>query len=369
MGKVRLIMVVLAAATHLACAQTPPTRPADGAGAPHWVVVGASARGMSAPADQNGDFLIGPDYRPAPELSVVPGRPAGTVRQFILESKDSRIYPGIARDEFGTLDPANARTLIVKTHAHSWQRVITVYVPHQFRPGTTSAFIVVNDGPELGKPDMNLPHVLDNLIAQRRVPTLVAIMIQNGGGDAQGSERGLEYDTVSGTYAEYVEHEVLPQVQARYGLRLARDPDARAAMGCSSGAAAAFTMAWFHPEWYHRVISYSGTFVNQQWPFDPASPGGAWDYHQTLIPHAAPKPIRIWMQVGDRDLLNPNIMRDDMHDWVMANHEMAAALSSKHYQYQYSFALDAGHCDRRVREQTLPEALEWVWRGYRAKGR
>jgi enterochelin esterase family protein len=300
---------------------------------------------------------------------VVPGRPTGTVRQFTLESKDSRIYPGIARDEFGTLDPANPRTLIVQTHAHSWQRAITVYVPHQYRPGTSSPFIVVNDGPGLGQPDMSLPHVLDNLIAQHRVPALVAIMIQNGGGDAQGSERGLEYDTVSGTFAEYIEHEVLPQVQARYGVRLARDPEARAAMGCSSGAAAAFTMAWFHPEWYRRVISYSGTFVNQQWPFNPANPRGAWDYHQTLIPGSATKPIRIWMQVGDRDLLNPNIMRDAMHDWVTANHQMAAALSRKRYQYQYTFALDAGHCDRRVREQTLPEALEWVWRGYRAGDR
>jgi hypothetical protein len=128
-------------------------------------------------------------------------------------------------------------------------------------------------------------------------------------------------------------------------------------------------MAWFHPEWYHRVISYSGTFVNQQWPFNAANPGGAWDYHQTLIPQSATKPIRIWMQVGDRDLFNPNIMRDRMHDWVTANHEMAAALRRKHYRYQYTFALDAGHCDRRVREQTLPEALEWVWRGYRATGR
>jgi enterochelin esterase-like enzyme len=135
-------------------------------------------------------------------------------------------------------------------------------------------------------------------------------------------------------------------------------------MGCSSGAAAAFTMAWFHPEWYHRVISYSGTFVNQQWPFNSGNPGGAWDYHEKLIPSSRPKPLRVWMQVGDRDLLNPNVMRDGMHDWVAANHRMAAALRGKRYQYQYVFALDTGHCDRKVREQTLPQALEWVWRGY-----
>ena len=85
-------------------------------------------------------------------------------------------------------------------------------------------------------------------------------------------------------------------------------------------------MAWFHPEWYRRVISYSGTFVNQQWPFNPEMSGGAWDYHETPIPGASAKPLRIWMQLGDRDLYNPNVMRDDMHDWVIANHKMAAAL-------------------------------------------
>jgi iron(III)-enterobactin esterase len=194
---------------------------------------------------------------------------------------------------------------------------------------------------------------------------MIAVMIQNGGGDAQGSERGLEYDTLSGKFAVFIENEVLPQVKAHYQVRLTHDPNGRAAMGCSSGAAAAFTMAWFHPEWYHRVISYSGTFVNQQWPFNPGNPGGAWDYHATLIRSTGPKPIRIWMQVGDRDLFNPNVMRDDMHDWVVANHRMAAALKDKGYQYQYVFALDSGHCDRRVREQTLPQALEWTWRGYK----
>ena len=195
---------------------------------------------------------------------------------------------------------------------------------------------------------------------------MIAIMIQNGGGDAQGSERGLEYDTVSGKFAEFIEAEVLPAVEQHFKVTLTRSPDGRAVMGCSSGAAAAFTMAWFHPQWYQRVISYSGTFVNQQWPFNPDTPGGAWEYHAALIPHTAPKPIRVWMQVGDRDLLNPNLMRDGMHDWVAANNSMARVLKSKGYHYQYVFALNAGHCDRAVRDQTLPHALEWAWKGYQS---
>jgi len=320
--------------------------------------------GMNAPADRDGAFEIGPDYGPSPEDSVVEGRPRGTVQQFMMDSKDSEFYPGIARDAFGVVDPKNPRTLIVRIHSEPWQRAITVYVPAQYKHGTRAPLIVVNDGPKLGDPDMLLPHVLDNLIYEHRVPVMVAVMVENGGGDAQGSERGLEYDTLSGQYAAFIEHEVLPQVESRYHVEVTHDPNARAAMGCSSGAAAAFTMAWFHPEWYHRVISYSGTFVNQQWPFNAANPGGAWDYHETIIPDTQAKPIRIWMQVGDRDLLNPNVMRDGMHDWVAANHRMAAVLRAKGYPYQYVFALDAGHCERKVREQTLPEALQWVWHGY-----
>jgi enterochelin esterase-like enzyme len=136
-------------------------------------------------------------------------------------------------------------------------------------------------------------------------------------------------------------------------------------MGCSSGAAAALSMAWYHNDWYHRVISYSGTYVNQQWPFNAQTPGGAWEYHTSILPNARAKPIRIWMHVGDRDLFNPNVMRDDMHDWVAANHRMAKVLKDKGYQYQYTYALDSGHCDKKVRDQTLPQALEWVWRGYK----
>ncbi len=341
---------------------TPPTRPPDGPGAPKFTAM--SGAGANAPIDANGDFVIGPDYRPAPELTLRDDVPQGRVQQFVMDSKDSKFYPGIARDVFGTVDPNNPKTLIVDTHAQPYQRTITVYIPAQHARGTNAPFIVTHDGPKLDAPDTVLPRILDNLIAQKRVPAMIAVMVQNGGGDAQGSQRGLEYDTMSGRFAEFIEAEVLPAVEKNYDLTLTRKADGRAVMGCSSGAAAALSMAWYHPEWYHRVISYSGTYVNQQWPFNPETPGGAWGYHESIIPNANPKPIRIWMHVGDRDLLNPNVMRDDMHDWVAANHRMAKAFKAKGYQYQYVYALDSGHCDRRVREHTLPQALEWVWRGY-----
>jgi enterochelin esterase-like enzyme len=351
----------------------PPTRQPDGPGAPEFTVVGVvaggpkwhAAPGANPPADAEGNFIIGPEYVPAPELEVIEGVPQGRVEQFVMDSADSKFYPGITRDAFGTVDPDNPRTLIVETRPQPYTRTITVYVPSQYVPGTEAPFIVVHDGPkEVGKPDLMLPHVLDNLIAQQRVPAMIAVMIANGGGDAQGCERGLEYDTMSGRFAEFIQAEVMPAVESHCDVKLTQDPEGRAAMGTSSGAAAALSMAWYHPEGYHRIISYSGTYVIQQLPFNPETPGGAWDYHARLIPESEPKPIRIWMHVGDRDLLNPNVMRDGMHDWVEANHRMAAVLKAKGYHYQYVFALDSGHGDRKVKEQTLPEALEWAWHGY-----
>jgi enterochelin esterase-like enzyme len=205
---------------------------------------------------------------------------------------------------------------------------------------------------------------LDNLIAEKKVPVMIAISIGNGSGDAQGSERGLEYDTMSGRYAEFVEQEVLPLVESKFHLTLTKGPEGRATMGGSSGGSCALSMTWYHPEWYHRVLAYSGTFVNQQWPPSAETPHGAWEYHEHLIPNNPAKPVRIWMEVGDRDLLNPNSMRDNLHDWVLANERMADALAAKGYHYQFVFAKNAGHTDHSVKQQTLPEALEWLWRGY-----
>lgn len=349
----------------------PPTRLPTAPGTPKLTPAGGKAGelkgtpGVNPPLDAEGDFLIGPDYAPCPELTVVPGVPVGRVEQFVMDSKDSKFYnPGIAREVFGTVDPKNPKTLIVDTHPIDYKRTITVYIPAQYQPGTAAPLLVTHDGPAFGKPDQSLPRVLDNLIAQKRVPAQIVVMVAHGGGDAQGHERGKEYDTMSGKFAEFIEAEVLPLVEKNYGVKLTKDPEGRASMGNSSGAAAAFIMAWYHPEWYRRVISYSGTFVNQQWPFDPATPGGAWDFHETLIPQSPAKPIRLWMEVGDRDNYNPNVMRDGMHDWVDANNRMATVLKAKGYHYQYVFALNAGHGDRNVRNQTIAQALEWVWRGY-----
>ncbi|MCR9115440.1 MAG: alpha/beta hydrolase-fold protein [bacterium] len=343
--------------------QPPPTRRFDDPGAPEFVRLDDKP-GVNPPADVNGNFVIGPKYVSAAENKAIEGVPQGKVKQFTMDSKEGKLLnPGIARKVFGKVDPDNPKTLIVETHEIDYKRQITVYIPAQYKPGSDAPFMVIHDGPK-GKPNMTLPHILDNLIAQKRIPPIVAIMIANGGGDAQGHQRGKEYDTMSGLFAEYIETEVLPLVEKNCDVKLTQDPDGRAAMGSSSGGSAALIMAWFRPDLYHRVLTTSGTFVNQQWPFDPQYPDGAWGFHKTLIPESSKKPLRIFLAVGDRDLLNPNVMRDEMHDWVEANNRMAKVLKAKGYAYQYLFCQDARHGIRNAKDQFLPHAIEWVWKGY-----
>ena len=295
-------------------------------------------------ADQS-EVTIGPDYKDAPETKVAKRVARGKLREFTMDSKDSRIYPGIAKNKEGTVP---------------YQRKVAVYVPAGYRKNREVPFIVVQDG--MGYRDL-MSRVLDNLIDGKRVPMMVAIFINSGGGDAQGSQRGLEYDTVSEVYTTFIEDEVLPLIGKKYSIRFTSDPNGRATMGGSSGGAAAFTMAWFRPDLYRRVLTYSGTYVNQQSPKNRKTPHGAWEYHENLIRHSALKPIRVWLEVSEKD---NGWDRDEasLHNWVMANERMAAELKKKGYAYRYVFARNAGHTDGKVTRQTLPEALEWLWKDY-----
>ena len=362
------------------------------------------ADGALAPSDRGGNFILGPSHAPAAEARERPGVAKGRLVSFTLASADSVIYrPGVVRAEASSHaalataptmpgDPSNL--VVASSRPGSWTRKVTVYVPPGYTAGVKAPVMVVGDG-EAAFPDGRpLSTILDNLIAARRIPPVVAVLIGSGGQDQQGSERGREYDTVSGAYAQWVETEVLPKAEQEAKVSLTHDPDGRATMGFSSSGAAAFTMAWFRPDLYRRVLAYSPTFVNQQWPHDPALPGGAWEYHSAwtgpksptlaargfaqpvtsdaptgspLILEADRKPIRFWFLAGDRDMFYPSPqMADGMHDWVLANERMASVLAAKQYDYQFVFARNADHVDLPTLLQTLPEALEWLWRGYRA---
>ncbi|UWU94419.1 esterase family protein [Bradyrhizobium sp. CB1015] len=376
----------------------PPTRDPKSANYPPATEL---ADGTLPPAGAEGNFIIGPTHNPAPETIAKEGVPKGTITTFTLSSKDSVIYnPGLIRDDIPgcrnssimsttTVSGDKSNMIVTTSHPGTWTRNIEVYVPATYVRGTEIPFIVLGDGGSTAWRDMNT--TLDNLIAQRRVPPMVSIQVGNGGQDAQGAQRGREYDTVSGTYAQFIEREVLPLVEEKAGVKLTKNPDGRATMGLSSSGTAAFTMAWFSPELYRRVLAYSPTMVNQQWPWNPALRGGAWEYHSAwagpagpnlivkagqltpsdqpagapLIPGSPTKPIRYWFEMGDQDLFYPNpTIPDGMHDWTLSAALMAKVLAEKGYHYQYLFARNAKHVDRPTVAQTLPSALEWLWKGY-----
>jgi enterochelin esterase-like enzyme len=319
----------------------------------------------AAPVQQ--DSEIGPDYTDAAETVVNASVPHGAVHELVMDSADSRIYPGIVRveseltarrDEHGNRLAAPAEQISAPA---PYQRHVWVYVPQQYVAGRPAPFMVVQDGHSYAP---RMPVILDNMIAAHRLPVMILVMVDSGGGDAQGSERGLEYDTISDRYTRFIDSEVLPRVAREAHVRFTNNPEGRGTMGGSSGAIAAFTMAWFHPELYRKVLSYSGTFVNQASPLDPATPRGGWEYHDHLIADAPRKPIRIWMEVGENDL-HFDDPESTWHNWPLANRRMAAALKAKGYDYRFVFARAAKHVDARVVAQTLPGALEWLWRDYR----
>src|SRR5450631_3260394 len=172
----------------------------------------------------DGDYSNGPAYPTAPELAKRVGVPEGKVIEFVMNSSESKFYPGV-----------NA----------AFQRHVCVYIPAGYA-GAELPVIVAADAYGMR---YNLPTILDNMIYDQRLPAMAAVMIDNG-----GAERSLEYDTVSSKYVEFVEEEVLPRAEKEASVKLSKDPEARMTLGGSSGGAAALTMAWFRPDLYHRVL-------------------------------------------------------------------------------------------------------------------
>jgi len=310
----------------------------------------------------NGNHIVGPDYRIQPELTDL-GNFKGKSFEFAMRLADSEIFRG----DDSTLEQGKQ----VRT-----ERKIFVYVPAAYIDGSKAPILVMQDGPSnLGL----VRNALDNLTIsknpKRKLPAFIAIGVENGGNDGKGSERGLEYDTMSDRYARFINDEVLPavlsnpEIRAAYpNLAFTKNPWGKAAMGCSSGGAAALTMGWFRPDYFRRLITYSGTFVDQQdddAPEESAYPLGAWEYHSSmkLIENSEKKPLRIFTHVSENDNRAKDA-EETYHNWVMANERTAAALKAKGYDYRYVFSKATKHCDKKVFEHTLADTLVWMWQGY-----
>ncbi len=313
-------------------------------------------------SEGEGNFTVGPDFTIDPDLTDR-GAPQGRRFDFVMSSADSSIFRG----EDATLKPE---------HQHPFTRKISVYVPAGYVDGTGAPFMIVHDGPG---PFDRLSRTIDNLSISkdpnRHLPPLVLIAVSNGGSDSKGSERGLEYDTLSDRLAHFINDEVLPAVLNNAELRsvfplfkLTSDPWGRGTFGCSSGGAAAFSMGWFRPDLFARLITYSGTFVDQQdddAPEEVAYPLGAWEYHSSLklIANSPVKPLRIFLHVAENDI-GVALPESSYHNWKMANERMAAALKAKGYPHRYVYSVESKHCDGRIFDKTLADTMAWMWRDY-----
>lgn len=261
-------------------------------------------------------------YETHPDSIERPGVPRGTVTQRVPWS--STIYPGTTRD---------------------WW----VYVPAQYKPGVPAAVMVFQDGAGVRT---FVPTVFDNLIARGDMPVTIGIFI-NPGLFADGrSNRSVEYDTLSDTYARFLLEEILPAVQKDVTLR--QDAAGRAIAGASSGGICAFTVAWERPDQFSKVISWIGSFTNIA--SGPTLRAGGHNY-QALVRKTPKKPIRVYLQDGANDL-------DNVHgNWPLANLTLASSLAFAGYDYRFEYG--KGFHNNRHGRAVLPDTLRWLWRDWR----
>ena len=224
-----------------------------------------------------------------------------------------------------------------------------VYVPEQYSPRSPAATCVCQDGLGLAN-GWKLPVVFDNLIHKKEMPVTVGIFVSPGivpprtSGSQPRFNRSFEYDSMGPRYAKFVVDELLPAVSAKYNL--SSNPNDRLIMGISSGAIAAFGVAWERPDHFRRVFSSVGTFVSLR--------GG--NEYPTLIRKYEPRPIRVFLEDGSND---NNLYAGG---WWEANLDMFASLKFAGYEVNHAWS-EGGH-NRKHSTSIMPDALRWLWKDY-----
>jgi enterochelin esterase family protein len=251
-----------------------------------------------------------------------------------------------------------------------------IFVPAQYDPRTPANVLVFQDGQRATNPDgpLRVHQVMENLIGKGQMPVTIGIFITPGNlsgtyptdlGTKNPNHRRQEYDAMDDTYARFLIDEMLPEVAKKY--HLTDDPEKRAIGGTSSGAICSFTVAWQRPDMFRRVISMIGSYTSIG--YSPATadkamtPGG--DLYPTLIRKNPIKPIRIYLQDGDKDLSNEH------GNWYLANLQMLSAFEyanakadkdgtlGARYEVKHSWG-DGAHSDQHG-GALLPEILKWIW--------
>jgi enterochelin esterase family protein len=252
------------------------------------------------------------------------GVPSGELLRRVFVG--SRVFPGTTRDYW-------------------------VYIPRQYTGEKPANLVVFQDGAGAVKAEgfLRVPVVLDNLIAEGRLPVTVGVFVNPGSvsgakpGIPSRSNRSFEYDSLGGRYAKFLVEELLPE--ALVGLRVTEDPAGRLAAGLSSGGICAFTLAWERPDQFGLVLSAIGSFTDIR--------GGSAYPPEVRKTRGAPKKLRIWMQEGESDVNNL------FGDWLLSNQELEGALRFAGYECRYE--LTGGGHSGAAAGALLPEALVWLF--------
>jgi enterochelin esterase family protein len=240
-----------------------------------------------------------------------------------------------------------------------------IYVPAQYEPTTPAALMVYNDGQAYMNPeaDIRAQNVMDNLIYRREIPVMVGVFINPGRRPEQpmatldnwgdrGSNRPEEYNSLDDRYARVIVDELLPEIQKQYNI--SRDPEHRGIGGSSSGAIAAFTVAWERPNEFRKVLSLIGTYVNLR--------GRGGSRYPDLIRDTPKKSLRVFLQDGRNDHRGlGKEYRQDL-DWFYQNVRMAKELTAKGYDVNYVWGI--GPHSSKHGGMILPDMMRWLWRDH-----
>ncbi len=271
---------------------------------------------------------------------------------------DSLSQEGVPKGKL--VGPATLPSKVFPGTSHTYW----VYVPAQYDPTHPAALMIFNDGQAMMAPngDVRATNVLDNLIYRREIPVIIAVFINPGRRPDQpeptlrdwgdrNTNRPTEYNTPDDKYARVIVDELMPVITKQYAI--SPDPDMHAIGGASSGAIAAFAVAWGRPNQFHKVISIVGSFVNLR---------GGQVYPERILA-SEKKPIRIFLQEGvnDNRALRGGRYNPD-RDWHYQNVRLADALTKKGYDVNYTWGI--GLHGQKQGGAILPEMLRWLWRDY-----
>lgn len=250
-----------------------------------------------------------------------------------------------------------------------------VFVPAQYTGKEPASVLVFQDGQRATNPNgsTRIQQVMENLIARGEMPVTIGIFITPGNmsdsypdnlGMSNPDNRAQEYDAMNDRYARFLIEEMLPEVGKKY--KLTNDPEQRAIGGTSSGAIAAFTVAWQRPDFFRKVYSAIGSYVSIGFrPNETPIKLGGQDY-PALIRREAIKPIKIFFQDGVNDLDN------EWGNWFLANQQMVSALGYANRnadknkvpgpRYQFTYVWTDGEHNDQHPGALLPEGLRWLWK-------